>query len=161
MQRTSPDGTDGDFNTGSLDICLGSPQLRRAAARQRLELLGALQERADTVIRTPDFTQVPNEQIWAWHVAATLLRGETLIGTIPEGHGLDIELESEVNVDDTLVVRLPHTVKVAEQTVDVGYYEVVLETPMFVDRSVSEKGFLHVFTTTDKTFTQRQGSPQD
>lgn len=125
-------------------------------AVQRLELLGALQEHADTVIRTPDFTQVTNEEIWTWHVAATLLRGETLTGTIAEGHGLVIELDSEVDVDDTIVVRLPHTVKVGERTVDVGHYEVVLEAPTLVNRSVGENGFLHVFTTADMTFSQRQ-----
>ncbi len=130
-------------------------------ALQRLELLGALQEHADTVIRTPDFTRVPKEEIWTWHVAATLLRGETLIGAIAEGHGLHIELESEVDVDDTLVVRLPHTVKVADQTIDVGHYEVVLEAPTLVSRSAGENGFQHVFTTADRTFTQRQVSPQD
>lgn len=127
---------------------------------QRLELLGALQEHADAVIRTPDFTQVPNEEIWTWHVAATLLRGETLIGTIAEGHGLNIELESEVDADDTLVIRLPHTVKVAEQTVDVGHYELVLEAPTLIDRSAGENGIQHVFTTADNTFAQRPVSPQ-
>jgi hypothetical protein len=125
------------------------------AAVQRLELLGTLQEHADPVIRTPDFARVPNEQIWTWHVAATLLRGEALIGTIEEGHGLHIGLESEVDVDDTFAVTARHVVQVGDQQVDLGYYELLLENPTLVNRVAVEGGFRHVFTTADGTFTRR------
>lgn len=110
------------------------------AAGQRLELLSTLQEHADSVILTPDFTAVPNEQIWTWYVAATLLRGEALVGSIKEGQGLHIDLESEVDVEDTFAAKVPHVVLVGEQPVDLGYYEVLLEKPTLVNRQAIDGG---------------------
>lgn len=125
------------------------------AALQRLEYLGAMQEHAASVIHTPDFTKVPNEQVWAWYVAATLLSGEPLIGRISEGEGLHVTLDSEVDVDDTFAVAIKHVVPVGEQIVDLGHFELLLEQPTLVRREPVEGGFHHVFTTADGTFTQR------
>lgn len=125
------------------------------AALQRLELLSTLQQHADVVIRTPDFAKTSKEQIWTWYVAATMLRGEPLVGAIKEGEGIHLILDSEVDVDDTFAVTVEHVVVVGDQEVDLGHYEVLLEQPTLVRRTPVDGGFQHVFTTASGTFMQR------
>ena len=107
------------------------------------------------MIRTPDFARVPAEQVYAWYVAANLLKGEPMVVSIAGGEGLHVTLESEVDVDDTFAVTLQHLVHVGEQLVDLGHFELLLEQPTLVRREPVEGGFHHVFTTADGTFTQR------
>lgn len=144
----------GTTDDRALDWSEGQQRLLRAAL-QRLELLGSLQEHATKVIRTPDFARVPAEQVYAWYVAANLLKGEPMVVSIAGGEGLHVTLESEVDVDDTFAVTLQHLVHVGEQLVDLGHFELLLEQPTLVRREPVEGGFHHVFTTADGTFTQR------
>lgn len=134
------------------------PEQFLKAALQRLELLAALQEHADSVIHTPEFAQVPDDQVWTWHVAATLLSGETLVGTIAEGEALHLVVDSEIDVDGNLAVTMPHTVQVGDHEVDLGSQEMLLEAPTLVDRVEHAGQFRHVLTTADGTFKQRATS---
>jgi hypothetical protein len=126
-----------------------------------LETLCEIQAGTSALLRTPDFTHVPREQFKNWRVAAGLLRGEEIRGTYPEGHGLTVDLASEVTPgEEGLGISLPHTVLVDDQVVDLGRYELWLENPTLVDRHESpEGGMAHTFTTADRSFIWRRHDP--
>lgn len=128
------------------------------AVRRILEVLNVIQDHAGTVIRVPDFPKVNPSQFHAWRVAAAMLQGRVLITAIPEGHALTIDLDSEIEVEDSVVVSMPWTVTIDDQVIDLGRYELLLEEPTLVQRGPAEDGFSHTFTTKDNKVKQRRGS---
>lgn len=129
-----------------------------SAVRRILEVLNVIQDHAGTVIRVPDFQTVDPSQFRAWRVAAAMLQGRELTATIPEGHALTIELDSEIEVENSVAVSMPWLVTIDDQVFDLGRYEVLLEEPTLVHRGPVDGGFSHTFTTKDNKFTQRRGS---
>jgi hypothetical protein len=124
-----------------------------------LETLCAIQTASRSVVRTPDFAQVPREQIKDWRVAAAVLRGEDVGGTYPEGHSLTVDLATAVDPgDEPFGISLPHKVRVGDQVIDLGRYQLWLESATLVDRRDSvEGGIAHSFTTVDRSFVMRRG----
>lgn len=129
-----------------------------AAVRRILEVLNVIQDHAGTVIRVPDFPKVDPSQFPAWRVTAAMLQGRELTATIPEGHALTIDLDSEIEVEDSVAVSMPWAVTIDDQVIDLGRYEVLLEEPALVHRGPVEGGFSHTFTTKDNKIKQRRGS---
>jgi hypothetical protein len=129
-----------------------------AAVRRILEVLNVIQDYAGTVIRVPDFTKVDPSQFQTWRVAAAMLQGRELTATIPKGHALTIDLDSEIEVEDSVAVSMPWAVTIDDQVIDLGRYEVLLEEPSIVYRGPVDGGFSHTFTTKDNKIKQRRGS---
>jgi hypothetical protein len=129
-----------------------------AAVRRILEVLNVIQDHAGTVIRVPDFPKVEPSQFQAWRVAAAMLQGREVTATIPEGHALTIDLDSEIEVEDTVAVSMPWAVTIDEQEIDLGRYELLLEEPALLHRAPVEGGFSHTFTIKDNKIKQRRGS---
>jgi hypothetical protein len=129
-----------------------------AAVRRILEVLNVIQDHAGTVIRVPDFPKVDSSQFQEWRVAAAMLQGRELTATIPEGHALTIDLDSEIEVEDSVAVSMPWAVTIDDQVIDLGRYEVLLEEPALVHRGPVEGGFSYTFTTKDNKIKQRRGS---
>lgn len=129
-----------------------------AAVRRILEVLNVIQDHAGTVIRVPDFPTVDLSQFQAWRIAAAMLQGRELTATIPEGHALTIDLDSEIEVEDSVAVSMPWAVTIDNQVIDLGRYDVLLEEPVLVQRGPVEGGFSHTFTTKDNKIKQRRGS---
>ena len=128
------------------------------AVRRILEVLNVIQDHAGTVIRVPDFPKVDPSQFQAWRVAAAMLQGRELTATMPEGHALTIDLDSEVEVEDTIAVSMPWVVTIDDQVIDLGRYELLLAEPDLVRQEPVEGGFRHTFTTRDNGIKQRRGS---
>ncbi len=128
------------------------------AVRRILEVLNVIQDHAGTVIRVPDFPKVDPSQFQAWRVAAAMLQGRELTATMPEGHALTIDLDSEVEVEDTIAVSMPWVVTIDDQVIDLGRYELLLAEPTLVRQEPVEGGFRHTFTTRDNGIKQRRGS---
>lgn len=129
-----------------------------ATVRRILEILNVIQDHTGTVIRVPDIPKVHPSQLQAWRVAASMLQGRELTVTVPEGHALTIDLDSEIQVEDSVAVSMPWTVTIDDQVIDLGRYEVLLEEPTLLHRSPVDGGFSHTFTTKDNKVKQRRGS---
>lgn len=129
-----------------------------AAVRRILGVLNVIQDHAGTVIRVPDLPKVDPSQFQAWRVAAAMLEGRELTATIPEGHTLTIDLDSEIEVEDSVAVSMPWTVTIDDQVIDLGRYEVLLEEPTLLHRTPVDGGFSHTFTTKDNKAKLRRGS---
>ncbi|WP_147455906.1 PDDEXK family nuclease [Nocardioides mangrovicus] len=129
-----------------------------AAVRRILEVLNVIQDHVGTVIRVPDFPKVDPGQFQAWRFAAAMLQGRELTATIPEGQALTFDLDSEIEVEDSVAVSLPWEVTIDDQVIDLGRYEVLLDEPTLVHRAPVAGGFSHTFTTKDNRIKQRRAS---
>lgn len=131
------------------------------AATRTLETLAFLQDHAREAILTPDFDAVSREQFDKWHRSAALLRGEEIAGTYPEGQCLVVELASDATLPEgeDLRIRLPLATTVGEQVIDLGQQEVILPSPILVDRREQAGGVIHTFTTANRTIRWRRHDP--
>lgn len=130
------------------------------AVRRILEVLNVIQDHASTVIRVPNLPKVDPSQYQEWRVAAELLQGREVTATIPEGHSLTIDLDSEIEIEDSIVISIPWSVAVDDQMIELGRCEVVLEEPSLVHREPVEGGFRHTFTTKGNKVKRRRGRAQ-
>lgn len=123
-----------------------------------LEVLSRIQGHVGTRILTPDFDAVTNSELSSWRRAASLLDGEELQATYPQGQSLRIAFDGEVEVakGQTLTVLLPFRLKIGDQVVDLGQQEVSLKNPEILDREAFEGWVLHEITTPDRTVQWRR-----
>lgn len=137
-----PDGVDPVF----------TEQARRGA--ELLSVLEQLQQHTSTVLTVPDNSAISKEQVREWQFVATVLNGEPVTVTMPEGAALDVTLAPGTTAPhDSFAMQLPLEVHLGDQLLDFGYVLVELTEPQLVaDLGPDDKGWPRFrFTTPDRT----------
>jgi hypothetical protein len=103
----------------------------------------------------PDVDELTAQQLAQWRFVASVLRGEDIIRTYPEGHQLLIELTAELPdsaLAGSVTITVPLTVDIGSESLDLGRVGVVLENPTLLQRiPQGEDRIVHAFTTPDRS----------
>lgn len=137
-----PDGVDPAF----------TEQARRGA--ELLSMLDQLQQHTNTVITVPDSAAISKEQVREWQFVATVLNGEPVTVTVPEGAGYDVTLAPGTTAPhDSFAMQLPLQMHVGDQPLDFGHVLVEFTDPQLVaDLGTDDEGRLRFrYTTPDRT----------
>ena len=122
-----------------------------------LRIVGALltiQHNTSVVVKVPVVDKLTAQQVDQWTFVASILRGENVNRTYPEGHQLLIELAEALADSDLLgsvTISVPLTVHIGKEIVTLGRVGVVLENPTLLRRIIQEDRVVHAFTTPDRS----------
>jgi hypothetical protein len=125
-----------------------------AAMFRLMEDLLTIQQITSAVVRVPDVDELTAQQVAQWRFVASVLRGEDVTRTYPEGHQLLIELADELPDSDlagSVTITVPLTVDIGSETLDLGRVGVVLDNPTLLQRIPQEDRIVHAFTTPDRS----------
>lgn len=127
---------------------------RLAAMFRLMEDLLTIQQNTSAVVRVPDVDELTAQQVVQWRFVASVLRGDDVARTCPEGHQLLIELPEELPDSDltgSVTITVPLTVDIGSETLDLGRVGVVLDNPTLLQRIPQEDRIVHAFTTPDRS----------
>lgn len=130
-----------------------------AAMFRLMEDLLTIQQNASAVVRVPDIDELTAQQVAQWRFVASILRGEDVTRTYPEGHQLLIELAEELPDSDLaglVTITVPLTVDIGRETLDLGRVGVVLDNPTLLQRIPQEDRIVHALTTPDRRVRYRR-----
>lgn len=117
-----------------------------------IDLLTLIQRHTPTVIRVPDFAAIPSRQPRNWLIAAKILCGEDVTMTYPEGHCINVVLDTDIAAPEGgFGITTPMTVGIGKQSIDLGTVEVWLIDPTLVERRQHEGRMHYAFTTPGRT----------
>ena len=124
------------------------------AMSRPIEDLLTIQQNTSAVVRVPDVFELTALQVAQWRFVASVLRGEDVTRTYPEGHQILIELAEELpdsDVAGSVTITVPLTVDIGSETLDLGRVGVVLDDPTLLQRVPQEDRIVHTFTTPDRS----------
>jgi len=130
-----------------------------AAMLLLMELLLTIQQNTSAIVRVPDVDELNAQQIAQWRFVASVLRGEDVTRTYPEGHQLLIELAEALPDSDlggSVTITVPLTVDIGNETLDLGRVGVLLDNPTLLQRIPQEDRTVHAFTTPDRSVRYRR-----
>lgn len=125
-----------------------------AAMLRLMESLLTIQQNTSAIVRVPDVHELTAQQAAQWRFVASVLRGENVTRTYPEGHQLLIELAEELPDSDlgsSVTITVPLTVDIGNLTLDLGRVGVLLDNPTLLQRIPHEDRIVHAFTTPDRS----------
>lgn len=125
-----------------------------AAMFQLMDDLVSIQHSTSAIVRVPDIDKLTAQQVAQWRFVASVLRGEDVTRTYPEGHQLLIELAEELPDSDlagSVTITVPLTVDIGSETLDLGRVGVVLDNPTLLQRIRQQDRVVHAFTTPDRS----------
>jgi hypothetical protein len=125
-----------------------------------IDSLAIIQRCTPSVVRVPDLGAIPPGQAVSWLVAAKVLQGEDVTMTYPEGHCINVVLDTDVAAPEgEFGITVPMTVGIGNQSVDLGTFEVWLADPVLVQRRQNEGRMHYAFTTPDRTVRYHRPPP--
>lgn len=116
-----------------------------------VDALARLQQYTGEIIRVPDLTRTTAAQVADWQRVASVLEGEEVVATYPDGHALGLELPARVEkTPATFTVEMPLTVRLGNQEINFGTALMSLKDATIIDRQETDGSFMHWFSTPDR-----------